>query len=187
MGRDDTTATPGWVITAKGEHLRGRRVRDTTPEVTLRRAIHRIGLRFRLHRRVTDRCTADLVFPRYRVAVFVDGCYWHGCPTHGPTTFRGPNAALWQDKIETNKARDRRNTEATQAAGWTVVRIWECEIRSDAEHAAHTVAEQCRSQEQGRRQEDSEGTVAGRDVSTGASPSGSSVNSPSGTSTRSGQ
>lgn len=173
MGRDDTTEptnTPGWVRTAKGEHLRGRRVRDTKPEVALRRAIHRLGLRFRLHRRVTERCTADLVFPRYQVAVFVDGCYWHGCPTHGPTTFRGPNAARWQEKIETNKARDRRNTEATRAAGWAVVRIWECEIRKDVEQAAHTVAERCHSRERDQGQDDPAATApAGSDASSGAS------------------
>lgn len=69
-------------------------------------------------------------------AVFVDGCFWHGCPDHTPNEFRGPNAALWQEKIQTNRERDQRNTAQATAAGWTVVRIWECEISRDVEGAA---------------------------------------------------
>ncbi|GAB3177177.1 very short patch repair endonuclease [Streptomyces incanus] len=140
--REDTTSAE-WVSTELSGHLRGRRARDTKPEVALRRAVHRLGLRFRLQRKVAARCTADFVLPRYDVAVFVDGCFWHGCPVHGPKTFRGPNAALWEAKIETNKERDRRNTAAAEAAGWTVVRVWECEIRADVERAALSVARQC--------------------------------------------
>lgn len=129
-----------WAATPEGEHLRGRRVRDTKPEVALRKAVHRLGLRFRLQKRVTPRCTADFVLPRYHLAVFVDGCFWHGCPDHSPAEFRGPNAALWREKIETNKKRDRRNTEQAAAAGWIVVRIWECEIRRDVQGVAERVA-----------------------------------------------
>jgi DNA mismatch endonuclease (patch repair protein) len=139
---EDTTSAK-WVSTELSGHLRGRRVRDTKPEVVLRHAVHRLGLRFRLQRKVAARCTADFVLPRYGVAVFVDGCFWHGCPVHGPKTFRGPNAALWEAKIETNKERDRRNTAAAEAAGWTVVRVWECEIRADVERAALSVARRC--------------------------------------------
>ncbi|MFF0266870.1 very short patch repair endonuclease [Kribbella sp. NPDC004536] len=146
MTRVDSTSGGRWVRTAKGGHLRGRRVRDTAPEVALRRAAHRLGLRFRLQRRVANHCTADFVLPRYRVAVFVDGCFWHGCPIHGPKVFRGPNAALWLEKIELNKARDLRNTEAAERAGWIVVRIWECEIRTDVEQAALSLARTCASQ-----------------------------------------
>lgn len=140
--REDTTNAE-WVSTELSNHLRGRRTSNTAPEVALRRAVHRLGLRFRLQRKVAARCTADFVLPRYSVAVFVDGCFWHGCPVHGPKSFRGPNASLWESKIETNKERDRRNTEAAEAAGWTVVRVWECEIRKDVEHAALSVAQQC--------------------------------------------
>ncbi|SED27210.1 T/G mismatch-specific endonuclease [Streptomyces sp. 2131.1] len=130
-----------WVSTAAGEHLHGRRARNTRPEILLRKAVHRTGLRFRLQQRVAPRCTADFVLPRHHVAVFVDGCFWHDCPEHGPEGFRGPNASLWRDKINANKDRDRRNTEQATAAGWTVVRVWECEIRRDAEAAARRVAE----------------------------------------------
>ncbi|MFC4912302.1 very short patch repair endonuclease [Actinomadura gamaensis] len=133
----------GWVSTPEGEHLRGRRVRDTKPELALRRAVHRLGLRFRVQQRLVPHCTVDFVLPRHRVAVFVDGCYWHGCPQHGPKGFRGPNAERWEEKIATNRARDARNTAAVEAEGWTVVRVWECEIRSDVRQAALRVAEEC--------------------------------------------
>ncbi|WP_084468578.1 very short patch repair endonuclease [Nocardiopsis trehalosi] len=133
-----------WVSTELSGHLRGRRAWDTKPEVAaLRRAVHRLGLRFRLQRKVAVRCTADFVLPRYNVAVFVDGCFWHGCPVHGPKTFRGPNAPLWGAKIRTNKERDRRNTAMAEAAGWAVVRVWECEIRADVGRAVLSVARQC--------------------------------------------
>ncbi|WP_327403123.1 very short patch repair endonuclease [Streptomyces sp. NBC_01288] len=147
-------SAPGgrWVSTNKGEHLRGRRVRDTAPEVALRKAVHRLGLRFRLQRRVATRCAADFVLPQYGVAVFVDGCFWHGCPTHGAAVFRGPNAALWREKIETNKERDLRNTEAAEAAGWTLVRIWECEIRTNVERAALSLAQRCGARTHGPEQ-----------------------------------
>jgi hypothetical protein len=92
MSGGGLTPDRGWVATPEGDHLRGRRVRDTRPEVALRKAVHRLGLRFRLHQRVAPRCTADFVLPRYHVAVFVDGCFWYGCPKHGPKMFRGPNA-----------------------------------------------------------------------------------------------
>jgi DNA mismatch endonuclease (patch repair protein) len=95
---------------------------------------------------VAARCRADFVLPRYRVAVFVDGCFWHGCPVHGPADFRGPNAPLWRAKIETNRARDLRNTEAAESENWTVLRVWECEIRTDVEQAALRVYEACTGQ-----------------------------------------
>ncbi|WKU47493.1 hypothetical protein Q3V23_27450 [Streptomyces sp. VNUA116] len=97
--------------------MRGRRARGTKPEVDLRRAVHQLGLRFRLQRKVASRCTADFVLPRYNVSVFVDECFRHGCPVHGPKTFRGPNSSLWEAKIETNKERDRRNTAAAEDSG----------------------------------------------------------------------
>ncbi|MGW4306930.1 very short patch repair endonuclease [Streptomyces californicus] len=152
MASDEKSTSTGWVSTDRSRYLSGRRTRDTAPEVSLRRAVHGLGLRFRLQRKVAPRCTADFVLPRYRVAVFVDGCFWHGCPVHGPTTIGGPNASRWAEKIETNKQRDRRNTAAAADAGWTVVRVWESEIRADAERAALSVALRCgdRFREPGR-------------------------------------
>jgi DNA mismatch endonuclease (patch repair protein) len=127
-----------WEPTDAGAHLRDRRVRNTRPEVALRRAVHATGLRFRLNRRI-GRYTPDFVLPRHHVAVFVDGCFWHGCPVHGPTQFRGPNAERWSAKLAANRARDQAADSAVAAAGWRVVRVWECEIRADIEAAAQRV------------------------------------------------
>ncbi|WP_406135846.1 very short patch repair endonuclease [Streptomyces albidoflavus] len=148
MARDSAPPAGSWTRTEAGSHLRGRRSRDTRPEGALRHAVHRLGLRYRLQRRVAPRCTADFVLPPHHVAVFVDGCFRHGCPVHGPKALRGPNASLWTAKIETNRARDLRNTEAATDAGWSVVRIWECEVRSSvsAEQAALRVAAACPSE-----------------------------------------
>jgi len=141
MSESDAVQDGGgqWVPTEAGAHLRGRRVRDTTPEIAIRRVLHARGLRFRLQRTLIGPCRPDLIFPCARVAVFVDGCYWHGCPTHGPTVFRGPNADRWRSKINDNQQRDRRNDRALETAGWHVERIWECEIRSDLQAVADHV------------------------------------------------
>lgn len=120
-------------------------MRDTAPEVALRRAVHRLGLRFRLQRTLAGRCRPDFVLPGRLLAVFVDGCYWHGCPDHGPRVFRGPNADRWREKLETNRKRDRRNERLLEAEGWRVVRVWECEIRSDVVGAARRVEQAARA------------------------------------------
>lgn len=130
--------TAGWESTGAGGHLRGRPTRNTQPEVNLRKAVHALGLRFRLNRRIS-RYTPDLVLPRHHLAVFVDGCFWHGCPEHGPTEFRGPNADRWQSKLETNRARDLAANAELTGAGWQVLRIWECETRANVEAAAAKV------------------------------------------------
>lgn len=131
-----------WVTTAPGRHLRGRRKLDTEPELLLRRALHAQGARFRLHRRLAPRCTPDLVLPSRRLAVFVDGCWWHSCPEHGRNApFTGPNAVLWEAKMRRVRERDREGTAAAQRLGWTVVRLWECEVESDPRAAARRVLE----------------------------------------------
>jgi DNA mismatch endonuclease (patch repair protein) len=106
--------------------------RDTAPEVELRRELHRRGLRFRVSFRpsVAVRSTADLVFTRAKVAVYVDGCFWHSCPEHG--TMPASNRDWWHEKLERNKARDREADEALAAAGWRVVRVWEHETAREA-------------------------------------------------------
>jgi DNA mismatch endonuclease (patch repair protein) len=127
------------VATARSGHLKGRRNRDTEPELLLRRALHAAGARFRLQRRIAPGCRPDLVLPRRRLAVFVDGDYWHGCPKHGRTRFTGPNAAHWEEKMARNRLRDQRASELAAQAGWTVVRLWECEVRMDPATAAAAV------------------------------------------------
>lgn len=104
--------------------MKGQKRRDTKPEVALRAALHRRGLRFRVDRRVVpgSRKKADIVFGRQRLAVFVDGCFWHGCPEHG--TWPKANAAWWRDKIEANRARDAATNRELTDAGWHVLRFW---------------------------------------------------------------
>jgi DNA mismatch endonuclease, patch repair protein len=107
--------------------MRGNRGSDTKPERALRSELHRRGLRFRKNVSPVPglRCRADVVFTRARVAVFVDGCYWHRCPQHG--TAPRSNSDYWQAKLDRNVARDRQNDAALDTAGWTVVRVWEHE------------------------------------------------------------
>jgi DNA mismatch endonuclease, patch repair protein len=111
--------------------------RDTKPELLLRSGLHRRGLRFFVDRAPLPgmRRRADLVFPRKRVAVYVDGCFWHGCPIHG--TWPKNNADWWREKIETNQARDRDTDRRLQQDGWQVIRVWE----HDAATAADSVIE----------------------------------------------
>ena len=102
--------------------------RETEPERTLRRALHAAGLRYRKDVRpiVDFRCKADVVFTRERACVFVDGCFWHGCPEH----FRSPraNEAWWLEKITATVDRDSRQTQELEVRGWRVIRVWEHEI-----------------------------------------------------------
>ena len=85
------------------------------------------------YRRRLPRVRPDFVFPRLRVAVFVDGCFWHGCPKHA--TQPKTNAAFWRDKIAANRARDRRVNHVLRALGWRVLRIWEHDLKRRAEPA----------------------------------------------------
>lgn len=110
---------------------------NTAPEVELRRAIHAAGGRFRLHPKIARGCTPDFVLPGRRIAVFVDGCFWHGCPEHGrKTPWTGPNAGLWETKMQRNAERDRNSTLLAETAGWVVVRVWECQVRTSAPELA---------------------------------------------------
>ena len=106
--------------------MQTQRVRDTEPEMAIRRALHSRGHRYRVDvRPVPDvRRKADLVFVTARVAVFVDGCFWHGCPQHGHRRYR-VNSNYWNAKIRRNRERDKETTERLLEAAWTVVRIWE--------------------------------------------------------------
>lgn len=105
----------------------GNRSRDTLPELRLRSELHRRGLRFRVSRRPVAgvRRSADIVFAKHRLAVFVDGCFWHGCPEH----YKAPkqNLDYWSSKIEGNQIRDANTAEQLAVAGWTVLRVWEHE------------------------------------------------------------
>lgn len=99
----------------------------TTPELALRRVLHARGLRFRVDRPLLQdkRRRADIVFGPSRVAVFVDGCFWHGCPEHA--TWPSSNEEFWREKIDTNRRRDQDTNSQLEANGWHVIRIWEHE------------------------------------------------------------
>ncbi len=97
--------------------------RNSGPELVLRRELHRRGIRFRLHGNLPGR--PDIVLTRARLAVFVDGCYWHACPTHG--TMPKNNSEWWRAKLQANVERDRRKDAALLGLGWTPVHVWEHE------------------------------------------------------------
>jgi DNA mismatch endonuclease (patch repair protein) len=110
------------------------RRRDTRPELALRSALHRLGLRFRVDRPIPlpgrRPVRPDVVFGSRRLCVFIDGCFWHRCPVHGTAPTR--NTAYWGPKLARNVARDTEIDEALGVAGWTVIRVWEHENASDA-------------------------------------------------------
>lgn len=105
----------------------GNRGRDTKPELAVRHLVHAQGLRYRVNARseIGIRRTADLLFTRMRVVVFIDGCFWHKCPTHFsmPVT----NQEFWREKIDGNEQRDRQTTTLLEDRGWLVLRFWEHE------------------------------------------------------------
>ena len=128
--RDTPRSRPG-VPPASSPAARKRMLaakgRDTKPERLLRSQLHRLGLRFRLQQKLLDglRRKADIVFRPVEVVVFIDGCFWHGCPIHG--TWPKQNAEFWRDKIETNRRRDADTDARLAEAGWLVLRVWEHE------------------------------------------------------------
>jgi DNA mismatch endonuclease, patch repair protein len=126
--------------------MRSTRQRDTPAEIALRSELHRRGLRFYVDRSplVGSRRRADVVFPRARVAVFVDGCFWHGCPEHG--TAPKANSRWWREKLDRNRRRDEATNAMLAAVGWTVVRVWEHEIAREAADRVTRAVEQGRAQ-----------------------------------------
>ncbi|MDO3682799.1 very short patch repair endonuclease [Micromonospora sp. C28ISP2-4] len=112
--------------------MQRQRRKDTEPELALRRELHRAGLRYRIGLPVvgSPRRTIDIAFTRIKLAVFVDGCFWHGCPQHA--TWPKANAAWWEAKILKNRERDRETSRRLEQAGWTVIRIWEHEPAGSA-------------------------------------------------------
>ncbi|MEV4062206.1 very short patch repair endonuclease [Nonomuraea dietziae] len=121
--------------------MQANRGRDTKPELALRRAAHALGLRYRVSVRPLPaiRRTADMVFTKAKVAVFLDGCFWHGCPEHH--TKSATNADYWTEKVHRNRARDAETDQLLAASGWRVVRVWEHE---DPVASAERIAEQVR-------------------------------------------
>jgi DNA mismatch endonuclease (patch repair protein) len=108
--------------------MQANRRRDTKPELEIRRALHARGLRYRVDLPIRTKharpIRPDIVFTRARTVVFVDGCFWHGCPIHGRRE-RIANAEYWRPKIQGNTDRDLVHTRALEAEGWSVLRVWE--------------------------------------------------------------
>ena len=114
--------------------------RNTKPELLIRSALHRLGYRYVLHdRRLPGR--PDIVFPKYKAVIEVQGCFWHGHDCH---LFKWPNSnrEFWQTKITGNVARDLRNRDAITSAGWRVAEVWECQLRGKERRPLDAVIEQ---------------------------------------------
>lgn len=117
-----------------------QRERDTACEVILRRALWRLGYRYRKHYRLPGmRREIDIAFIKHRLAILVDGCFWHACPEHGAIPRRNPE--WWQEKLNANGARDRDTDARLQSLGWTVIRLWEHTALDDAVRTAPVVLE----------------------------------------------
>lgn len=127
--------------------MRQQGERDTLPEMTVRRALHAAGMRYRVGYPVVGRRrrSIDIAFPRQRVAVFIDGCFWHHCPAHA--TQPATNADWWQAKLRRNAERDADTNGALEQAGWAVIRLWEHEVENpDAvPRIANVVRSRCRN------------------------------------------
>jgi DNA mismatch endonuclease (patch repair protein) len=122
--------------------MRANRKRDTGPELALRSALHRRRFRYRTGMAITGggvRVVPDVVFSRRRVAVFVDGCWWHRCPEHGGMP--RSNLDYWLPKLDRNVERDRLVNSALAAGGWTVVRIWEHDVHRSLELSVQRVVD----------------------------------------------
>ncbi|MGA5305391.1 very short patch repair endonuclease [Nucisporomicrobium flavum] len=129
----DRGAYPAPLNAGRSRNMQANRRVNTKPEVVLRSALHRLGYRYRkdlLLRLPGLRVRPDIVFTARKVAVFVDGCFWHVCPQHGrqPTT----NEWYWTPKLRRNMERDRQADLALAEAGWNVIRVWEHEALDDA-------------------------------------------------------
>lgn len=120
-------------VDERSERMSRVRGKNTAPELTVRRLIHGLGYRFRLHRRDLPG-TPDLVFPGRRKVIFVHGCFWHRHPDPDCRLARMPKSRqeFWGPKLEGNRARDIRKEAALVEAGWDVMTIWECELRDAA-------------------------------------------------------
>lgn len=124
--------------------MRAQRVFDTNPELRLRRELHRRGLRYRVGLKVPGmpRRTIDIAFTKSKVAVFVDGCFWHQCPEHSVPVKH--NSTWWASKLEANVERDRDTTAQLEGNGWKVLRIWEHLPPEDAAALVEDVLSSCR-------------------------------------------
>ena len=111
------------------------KAKDTKPEILLRKALWKKGLRYRLKNKLPGR--PDIIFPKRRLAIFVDGCFWHGCPEH----YQSPNnrSEYWHNKLIENRERDIRSNSLLEGRGWTVIRVWEHEVTSHLDQCVNRI------------------------------------------------
>lgn len=133
-----TSTRTAEVPLTRSEIMKRVKQKDTAGELALRYALHGLGLRYRLHRRI-EGVVVDVVFPTAKVAVFVDGCFWHGCPLHA--TFPKSNQSYWLPKLAENKERDQRQSEKLRIAGWAVIRLWEHDCLPTTRKTARRIAQ----------------------------------------------
>ncbi len=141
MGQSSAIAAPPATNAATRRSMQSNRRADTKPEVLLRSLLHRAGLRFRKDKYIKLEprgVKVDVVFSKARVAVFMDGCFWHRCPEHGTMPTR--NHEYWRAKFQRNIERDQRTNKELRRLGWTVLRVWEHEV-VDSDLADHAVSQ----------------------------------------------
>lgn len=128
--------------TARSENMRRIRAKNTKPEISLRSALHRLGLRYRLHKRDLPG-TPDIVFPSLKAIIEIRGCFWH---KHTCANFRWPkqNKEFWFKKINENVERDKRTMEELEKSGYRVAVVWECALRSKQPEQISDVAQSCK-------------------------------------------
>lgn len=135
----------------RSERMSRIRGKDTKPEIALRKVLHGLGFRFRLHGAGLPG-RPDIVLPRYKTVVFVHGCFWHRHPDCNIATTPKSNTGFWKEKFQKNKERDARSRKALEELGWTVLVAWECELDSmkKASKTGRQIASKIESPTQGR-------------------------------------
>ena len=121
--------------------MKGIRSKNTQPEMTVRRYLHAHGFRYRLHARNLPG-SPDLVLPKYTVAIFVHGCFWHRHAGCRYATSPANNAEHWKSKFDANVQRDARKEAMLRSAGWRVLVVWECELRHTPEDRLHKLVDE---------------------------------------------
>jgi DNA mismatch endonuclease (patch repair protein) len=125
----ETLKRPSASSKAALARMKAAKPRDTAPEIAIRSALTQKGLSFQIDEKPIDNLNrkADIIFRPEKVAVFVDGCFWHGCPIHG--TKSKANAEFWANKIKQNQERDLDTTKRLETSGWKVIRVWEMKVQ----------------------------------------------------------
>ena len=123
--------------------MRSVRSKNTRPEILVRRMLHASGFRYRLHQKELPG-KPDIVMPKHRTVIFVNGCFWHGHTCKKGTTMPKTHAAFWQEKISANKQRDKKNRSELRKRDWRVIIVWECETKQQ-ESLSKILSERLRS------------------------------------------